>query len=125
MKNIKIKLLSLAVMAVIGFTGCKKFLDVNQNTNIANDPDIALVLPSAQVAIAHVVGNQFQVNGSFWSQYWTQSPLANQYKQYDQYQPSTDGYNRSWRILYNDALTDLAYVYKRAKAENNNQYMAV
>lgn len=125
MKNIKIKLLSLAVMAVIGFTGCKKFLDVNQNPNIANEPDIALVLPSAQVAIAHVVGNQFQVNGGFWSQYWTQSPLANQYKQYDQYQPSTDNYTRSWRILYNDALTDLAYVYKRAKSENNKQYMAV
>jgi hypothetical protein len=125
MKNIKIKLLSFAAVALLGVTGCKKFLDVNQNPNIANNPDISLVLPSAEVAIAHVVGNQFQVNGSFWSQYWTQSPLANQYKQYDQYQPSTDNYTRSWRILYNDALTDLAYVYSRAKSENNKQYMAV
>jgi len=125
MKYSKIKLLTLATIGALSFTGCKKFLDVNTNPNIANDPEVALVLPSSQVAIAHVMGNQFQVNGSFWAQYWTQSPLANQYKQYDQYQPSTDNYNRSWRILYNDALTDLQYVYNKAKSENGKQYMAV
>jgi hypothetical protein len=65
------------------------------------------------------------VNGSFWAQYWTQSPLANQYKQYDQYQPSTDNYNNSWRLLYSDALTDLQYVYSKAKSKNSKQYMAV
>jgi hypothetical protein len=125
MKYMKIKLFTLAAVGALSFTGCKKFLDVNTNPNIANDPEVALVLPSSQVAIAHVLGNQFQVNGSFWAQYWTQSPLANQYKQYDQYQPSTDNYNRSWRILYNDALTDLQYVYNKAKSENGKQYMAV
>lgn len=125
MKYLKIKVLTLATIGALSLTGCKKFLDVNTNPNIANDPEVALVLPSAQVAIAHVLGNQFQVNGSFWAQYWTQSPLANQYKQYDQYQPSTDNYNRSWRILYNDGLTDLVYVYNKAKEKNNKQYMAV
>jgi hypothetical protein len=125
MKYLKIKILTLATLGALSFTGCKKFLDVNTNPNIANDPEVALVLPSAQVAIAHVLGNQFQVNGSFWAQYWTQSPLANQYKQYDQYQPSTDNYNRSWRILYNDALTDLQYVYTKSKEKNGKQYMAV
>lgn len=125
MKYSKIKILTLATLGALSFTGCKKFLDVNTNSNIANDPQVELVLPSAQIAVAHVLGNQFQVNGSFWAQYWTQSPLANQYKQYDQYQPSTDNYNRSWRILYNDALTDLQYVYTKAKEKNGKQYMAV
>ncbi|MBK7588120.1 MAG: SusD/RagB family nutrient-binding outer membrane lipoprotein [Bacteroidetes bacterium] len=84
-----------------------------------------MVLPSAQVAIAHVVGGQFQINGSFWAQYWTQSPLANQYKQYDQNQPSSDNYNTSWRLLYASALTDLNYVYNTSSKKNNKQYMAV
>jgi hypothetical protein len=125
MKYNKIKISLLVIIGAIAFTGCKKFLDVNTNPNIANDPEMELVLPSAQVAIAHVLGNQFQVNGSFWAQYWTQSPLANQYKQYDQNAPSTDNYNRSWRTLYNDGLTDLYYVYNKAKSKNNKQYMAV
>lgn len=125
MKYSTIKIYFLIALGALSFTGCKKFLDVNTNPNIATELDVDLVLPSSQVAIAHVLGNQFQVNGSFWAQYWTQSPLANQYKQYDQYQPSTDNYNRSWRILYSDALTDLQYVYSKAKSKNSKQYMAV
>jgi len=104
---------------------CKKFLDINKNPNVANDPGVEVVLPSAEVEIAHVLGNNFQVNGCFWSQYWTQSPLANQYKQYDQYQPSTDNYNRAWGTLYDGALTDLKYVYGKAKSVNNKNYMAI
>lgn len=125
MKYTKYKIIAFVVMGTVLLGGCKKFLDVNKNPNIANDPGIELVLPSAQVEIAHVLGNNFQVNGCFWSQYWTQSPLANQYKQYDQYQPSTDNYNRAWRTLYSGALTDLNYVYSTAKAQNNKNYMAI
>lgn len=125
MKNSKINIIAVLVVATLFATSCKKYLDVNTNPNIANNPDLELVLPSAQVAIAHVVGGQFQINGSFWAQYWTQSPLANQYKQYDQNQPSSDNYNTSWRILYASALTDLNYIYNSASAKNNKQYMAV
>lgn len=125
MKYTKIKIVAFLALGTLMLGGCKKFLDVNKNPNIANNPGIELVLPSAQVAIAHVLGNNMQVNGSFWAQYWTQSPLANQYKQYDQYAPSTDNYNRAWSTLYSGALADLQYVYNRAAAQNNKQYMAV
>jgi Starch-binding associating with outer membrane len=123
----KTKIISifLLIAASASFVGCKKFLDVNQNPNIANNPDISLVLPSAEVAMGSVMGTQFQINGSFWSQHWTQSPLANQYKSYDQYQVSSDNYNRPWNSLYNNALLDLKYIYNKAKTENKKQYMAV
>lgn len=125
MKYTRIKIAAMLALGTLAFGSCKKYLDVNQNPNIANNPGIELVLPSAEVAIAHVLGNNFQVNGSFWSQYWTQSPLANQYKQYDQYAPSTDNYNRAWSTLYSGALADLNYVYNKAASSNNKQYMAV
>ncbi len=125
MKYTKYKIVAFLALGTLMLGGCKKFLDVNQNPNIANDPGIENVLPSAQVEIAHVLGNNFQVNGSFWAQYWTQSPLANQYKQYDQYQPSTDNYNRAWATLYDGALSDLQYVYNTASGKSNKNYMAI
>jgi len=125
MKYTKYKIVAFLALSTLMLGGCKKFLDTNKNPNIAGNPGIEMVLPSAQVEIAHVIGNNFQVNGSFWSQYWTQSPLANQYKQYDQYQPSTDNYNRSWGILYNGALNDLQYVYKTAASKSDKNYMAI
>jgi hypothetical protein len=125
MKYNKYKLLTFLAIGALFAGSCRKYLDVNTNPNIANNPGVEVVLPSAQVAIAHVVGGQFQINGSFWAQYWTQSPLANQYKQYDQNQPSSDNYNTSWRLLYASALTDLNYVYNSASAKNNKQYMAI
>ena len=83
----KTKIISILTLIALStsFVGCKKFLDVNNNPNIANNPNVELVLPSAQVAIASVMGAPFQINGSFWAQHWTQSPLASQYKNFDQY----------------------------------------
>ena len=123
----KTKIISILTLIALStsFVGCKKFLDVNNNPNIANNPNVELVLPSAQVAIASVMGAPFQINGSFWAQHWTQSPLASQYKNFDQYQVSSDEYNRPWRNLYAGALTDLKYVYNKAKAEDKKQYMAI
>jgi hypothetical protein len=124
MKTKIIAILSLITIST-SFVGCKKYLDVNKNPNIASDVDIKLVLPTTQVAIGSVMGTQFQINGSFWSQHWTQSPLANQYKIYDQYQVSSDNYNRPWNSMYSNVLTELKYVYNKASTEKKKQYMAV
>lgn len=118
----------LVLTAVTGMTflgGCKKFLDVNNNPNITQNASVEVVLPSAQVALAHAMGNNLQINGGFWSQYWTQSPLSSQYKYLDQYQPSTDNYDRPWSILYAEALRNFKYVYDKSVAENKRQYAAI
>ncbi|UYQ93066.1 SusD/RagB family nutrient-binding outer membrane lipoprotein [Chitinophaga horti] len=126
MKVLSIKniLLGLAVTAV-ALPGCKKFLDVNDNPNDLKNADISLVLPSAEAAIAHVVGNNFQVYGGIWAQYWTQFWLSSQYKTIDQYQPVASDFDRGWGILYNDALTDLNYIISQPATAKNNQYRAI
>jgi Starch-binding associating with outer membrane len=123
----KTKIISIFLLIAVStsFVGCKKWLDVNENPNITKNVAVNLVLPSAQAAIGSVLGSQFQINGSFWAQHWTQSPLANQYKLYDQYQVSSDNYNRPWNSLYAGALMDLNYVYTKASAEKKSQYMAI
>jgi hypothetical protein len=123
----KTRIIALTAIIAVSLTmgSCKKWLDVNDNPNLASKPDINLVLPSAQMAVLNTMGNAFQINGSFWAQHWTQSPLANQYKQYDQYQVSSNNYDRPWSNLYAGALVDLNYVYNKAKADKQTQYQAV
>jgi len=114
----------LAVLA-LSVSGCKKFLDVNDNPNLPEQVDVPLILPSAQAAIAHVVGNHFQIYGSIWGQYWTQSPYSSQYKSIDQYQPGSNDFDRPWGILYNDAFEDLQIIIGYKGQEKYKQYAAI
>lgn len=115
---------ALAVLA-LSVSGCKKFLDVNDNPNLPEQVEVPLILPSAQGAIAHVVGNHFQIYGSIWGQYWTQSPFSSQYKSIDQYQPNSSNFDRPWGILYNDAMEDLEIVISYQGQEKFKQYAAI
>jgi hypothetical protein len=122
----KSKIISLILSVVILFsTGCKKFLDVNQNPNVAQDVPVEMLLPSAQIFTGSALGVDLGINGSLWAQYWTQSPSANQYNRYDQYQPGASDYDRVWGLLYNSSLEDLDRLEKKAIATNKKDYLAI
>ena len=106
-------------------TGCKKYLDVNTNPNVAQDVPVELLLPSAQIFLGSSLGVDLQINGSFWAQYWTQSPASSQYKIFDRYSPTSSTYDRVWQLLYSSALTDLDQVEKKGLAGNQRQYVGV
>jgi hypothetical protein len=114
----------LAVLA-LSVSGCKKFLDVNDNPNLPEQVEVPLILPSAQGAIGHALGNHFQIYGSIWGQYWTQSPFSSQYKSIDQYQPGSNDFDRPWGILYNDAMEDIQTVIASQGQEKYKQYAAI
>src|SRR5688572_6613047 len=114
----------LVTTLLFSSVGCKKdFLDVNTPTN-PTVVSIPTVFPSTQLAIAHTLGNNFQVFGCIWGQHWTQSPIASQYKTIEQYNPGAQDFDRPWRILYADALTDLRYIQRQAALEGLTQYVA-
>lgn len=127
MKSFKIKIAALVLASgIAGFTGCKKFLDVNENPNAPSDADVKLLLPSAQAAIAHALGNPLQIHGGMWSQYWTQSSSASQYRSLDRYQVTAGSFDRPWRMLYSDALQDLKIVIQKGEAaEQFRQFAAI
>jgi hypothetical protein len=109
--NLK-QVLFVGLVAAAGFSGCKKYLDVNQNPNNPDTADPTLLLPTTQAAISQVVGNSFQVFGNIWAQYWTQSPLASQYKTMDQYAPTNTDFDRPWLNLYRVALVNADLITK-------------
>ena len=98
------KLILLVFVGLIGLSGCKKFLDINQNPNNPNVVEPNLLLPITQAGISQVIGNSLQVYGGMWSQFWTQGPSANQYKSIDLYAPVNTDSDRPWSNLYSKAL---------------------
>ncbi|HEY4110780.1 SusD/RagB family nutrient-binding outer membrane lipoprotein [Puia sp.] len=85
-------------------SGCKKFLNVNQDPNhlVAAQPD--QLLPTVQAAIGVALGDDLYPYGNIWSQYFTQSAVASQYKTIDQYLQVNADFNYAWQHLYQSAL---------------------
>jgi hypothetical protein len=114
------------IAAIVGTTlimapGCKKFLDVNESPNAPKTATDNLILPSTQAAIGMAVGNNLQIFGGIYAQYWTQNPTSSQYKTIDQYASNPSAFDRVWGILYNDALQDI----KLLEQSKNSNYVAI
>jgi len=111
--------LFIGLIAAVGFSGCKKYLDVNQNPNNPSSVDPTLLLPTTEAALSQVVGNSFQVPGNMWAQYWTQSPVASQYRVFDQYDPPATTFDNSWLNLYSVALVNADLIIKNTTSSAN------
>jgi hypothetical protein len=124
--NIKAVCILAAATAAIGFNGCRKFLDTNDNPNLSSQASVDLLLPAAQAAIAHALGNPFQIYGGIWAQYWTQNPKSSQYRSLEQYSVTTTSFDRPWRMIYSDALQDLQEILNLSAGKSQyNQYAAI
>lgn len=124
--NIRYQWLLLLLAAFTGVTSCKKFLDTNENPNLSSTASVALLLPAAQAAIAHDVGNPLQIYGGMWAQFWTQNTTSSQYRSIDQYSVTTTAFDRPWRMLYSDALQDIQEIMDlTAGKPADNQYTAI
>lgn len=114
-------ILTFFLVSLIVLSCSKEWLDVNEDPNNPRTANPELVLPAGQMSIGTVVGYYYNLVGGFWSQYWSQSNAANQYKYIDQYQIQDNSAtnNRAWRELYANGLSDLQYVIESSK-ENSN-----
>ncbi|MCK9206977.1 MAG: SusD/RagB family nutrient-binding outer membrane lipoprotein [Salinivirgaceae bacterium] len=123
MKKIKILYAVLLSIALL-FTGCTKdWLDVNDDPNKTTVATPELTFPSGVMALAANVGGYYNLIGGFWSQYWSQSNSANQYKFLDQYQVQSGDFNTEWREMYAASLSDLNYTIVEAEKLGNNSYL--
>jgi hypothetical protein len=121
--NKKILVTAVAGLA-LGVSSCKKYLDVNKDPNIAPVGTVATLLPAAELMVGSAVGTDLEVNGSIWSQFWTQSPAGSEYKALDQYDPNATFYNNSWKNLYAGA-ENFSQLYNLADTQHKYQYMAI
>src|SRR5262245_34677991 len=123
--SIKKKIIVTAVAGLaLGVSSCKKYLDVNTDPNIAPRATVATLLPSAQLYLGAAVGTDMQINGSIWSQFWTQSPDGKEYRALEQFNPGEDYYNTTWKNLYTSA-ENFFQLYNLADSQHKGQYRAI
>ncbi|RUT72910.1 SusD/RagB family nutrient-binding outer membrane lipoprotein [Ancylomarina longa] len=113
-------ILGFAMIASLG--SCEKnFLDVNTDPN--NPPaevgTPALIFPSAVASTAVRVGGEYAILGGMWSQYWTQSNAANQYKFIDAYNVTSDKFRGSFNEMFSGALNDYNFVITKSQEDED------
>lgn len=121
----KIKNIFLALF-ILGFLpSCEDFLDVNEDPNNPREVDKRLVLAPAISSTCYVVGGYYQLIGGFWSQHWTQSTGAGQWKDLDSYNITNSDYERQYREIYAGSLNDFEYIKKSAEKEKDWNYYLI
>lgn len=118
-------IISILVLSTT-FIGCSSDLDINRDPDAlsASGAPLSAQLPAGITGIIGSEGASIAIIGGMWSQYWTQSNAANQYKEIDNYSVSTSDYNFAWNGMY-DALGDIRNVKRRALAEENWNYYLI
>lgn len=107
------------------FVSCEKnYLDVNTDPNHPLELKPKQILPAAIGHTAYVMGNDYQILGGYWSQFWTQGPTGNQYNVYDQYLISNTTFDRQWSDLYASPLMDFNDII-RLSAGGNTKYSGI
>ena len=118
------KFLILFAFVLLAGSSCNEWLDVNTDPNNPTEVPADLVLPNAQMQIAGSVGGDYAILGGIWSQHWTQSHIASQYKDIDSYDLTDKDFEIDWSELYSDALVDLAEIKTKSSAAGEwNSYL--
>lgn len=102
-------ILSGILIFTLVLSGCKNFLDINDDPNNAKEVSITSILPVGQVYSAHALGYTTQLLGSFWVQHYTQNTSANQYNSLVSYDLD---YNNTfltsqWMVAYRSTIPSL------------------
>lgn len=113
----------ITLLTILFVNSCKDQLDINRDPDFLTPEQIPLnsEFPGAITGVASSAGSYYALIGGFWSQYFTQSAAANQYKDIDNYSISILDYNGAWNSMY-DAILDIRNVKKNAEASGNWNY---
>ena len=114
---------SLLVLIVLLLGSCEEWLDVNDSPNNPTNVAPEYVLPAAQISVAATVSGNFAIVGGLWSQHWTQSHVASQYKTIDSYDLQSNAYNIAWTEMYAGGLNDFEDIKNKAIESGNNNML--
>jgi len=93
-----------------------------------NDPPLTaatpqILFPSAVASTASRIGGELNIIGGIWSQYYTQSAAANQYRTIDAYNLTNFDFNDNYDELMSGALFDYQLCITQAKAAGLYNYV--
>jgi hypothetical protein len=123
MKN---KYIALAACALMSFTGCKKFIDVNQDPNRPENVKESLILAPVEASISQNITAAGGGNLAVILQQYLQVIALNQVPPnagtYLMYHQDMDG---DWYNFYPQVLNNLIILNKKAEADGNSNYAAI
>lgn len=112
----------LAVLFLLGtVSSCKKQLDINYSPNnpSLDQGNPTLVFPAGVIGTMASTGGDLAILGGIWSEYYTQSAIANQYIYIDNYNVKTGDLNNQYSLLYTNGLKNFQYVIDKAQASKD------
>ncbi|MGL5318784.1 MAG: SusD/RagB family nutrient-binding outer membrane lipoprotein [Bacteroidales bacterium] len=125
MKTKKILFTGVILSSLSGLGSCSDYLDINKNPNYPSEVSESTLLPSGIAGTAAVIGAQYELFGSLWSQHYTQGQTANQYNNICQYNITNATESRMWTTPYAISLPDLDLVIKMSEKKGAWNYWAV
>jgi hypothetical protein len=122
----RVALFVLPAVLLLLSSGCKKFLNVNQDPNNLANAQAAQLLPTIEASIGVALGDDYYPFGNIWAQYFTQSAVASQYKTIDQYLQLNSDFNYAWNHLYQSALINDQLMINNSLSNNTQiQFVAI
>lgn len=117
-KYISTALLALTLVA----TGCRDWLDINDNPNYVSEAEMSDLLPTAQLLTASKVGYDLGLVGNFWSQYVVQCNETNQYNNIMDYNLAVSEalFSSIWSYSYSRILPSLKSILSKSAATENS-----
>ena len=125
MRNIIIYITICMTAAISVLSSCEKTMDINKDPNYPGDAPLNMLLPSAELSFAGILGGEMELVGSLWCQHYTQNIVANQYNTTVNYTMSNTSYPRFWSIPYTHALPDFKIISQKAVEEGADNYYMV
>jgi hypothetical protein len=113
----------IATFAVLSFSSCEKFLDVNENPNQPSTVQESLLLPAIEYNLVHnVVAGWASINAAHFMQLiaLNQAP-----PNVGTYLLNPADMNDPWRYTYTDCLQNLKLIKEQATEKGNNIYSGI
>ena len=100
-------ILIFLLMVVFTVSSCEDYLDVNDDPNYATNASSKEILPPAVLSLSGQIGGYYNILGSLWSQHFTQTNVANQYKDFDSYNVTREDFRTPFQDMFAGGLNDL------------------
>ncbi len=123
-----IKIVAIALTAIVLMSSCKKFLDINKDPEriLATNPPMAQLLTSAQMNLSFEGGSDlFRYSTLIAQQMSGQASQPNQTYEYDKYNITGSDQNNVWSSIFATTLSDIELIIKQAQSVSAPHYAGV
>ena len=116
----KKNIFTLLVFVSLTLSGCRDWLDINENPNYVSKADKTTLLPTVALMTADKVGYELTLTGYFWAQYTVQNRNTSQYTTVMNYDLNTQSayFTSPWSYLYVRVLPSVRTILEQCEGES-------